>query len=190
MKRTGEGVGAIFPAAARTVGNRARRECPGLSSEKGAAGMCEHGREERVEFLEWDAEPGDFCEWQDEDEEEEEEEEEAIPGSLSDEDVEDLLYSCPEPPVCVVVETFVSEHLCDYHVKNNPELEPDALAFAEEAGLGSSELLPIREGKETCEFVDVFGEGEECSRKADWAFILTTEYLLCEEHAAERKAGG
>lgn len=142
--------------------------------------MCEHCREDRMEFEGWDPEPDDVCEWRDDDDDLE---------SVPDEELADPGFTCAEPPRFVVTVTFVSEHLCGHHAKNNPELEPDALVFAEEAGLGSSELRPIRGGKQPCEFVDLFGESEECANQAEWAVALTTEYLLCEDHAARRKRG-
>lgn len=137
--------------------------------------MCERCRDEKIEFVEYEPDPDEFCEWRDEDLDSEEDE---FGG---------LLQSCPEPPCFVARNTFVDEHLCDYHVKNNPDLDPDALGFAESVGLGSAELLPIRDRSEDCEYGQFLGNGVACSNKAEWAVMVTVEYLLCESHAAEER---
>jgi hypothetical protein len=143
--------------------------------------MCELCREDRVEFLNWEPDPDDFCEWRDDEEDDDEEDLDL------EEEFGDLLFTCAEPPCFVVRDTFVSEHLCDYHVTNNPDLEPDALAFVESAGLGSSDLLPIGDKRQPCEYGDLLEDSPACGNKADWALIVTAEYLLCEKHAALRR---
>lgn len=140
--------------------------------------MCEHCRISKVEFTEWEPEADETCEWVDDSEIDWDQE-------PIDQEAADQLPVCPEPPRFCATDTFVSEHFCDLHKENNPELEPEAQEFAEELGLGTSELLPIRQGDSKCDFVDA--SGRKCSNRATWAYVLTVDTLLCGGHAAQFK---
>lgn len=131
--------------------------------------MCEHCDNETYEFAEWEAEPDDFCEWIDDE-------------ALETEEDPESLMDCPNPPCFVLTEVYVNEHLCDFHKENNPELDPEANEMAEQLGLGSSELKPIRSKGVTCDYV-VSASGDLCGNPARWAVILTLETLLCKTHA-------
>jgi len=135
--------------------------------------MCNHCDTTGVLTVEeYQAEEDDFCEWVPDDEE---------PG------VEPVAYSCREKPEFIVNETYVDEHLCEYHARIAAEENEESDVFTEAIGLGTSSILPI-EGDEpiTCEYFDFLDpNAEECQSQARYATIVECELVFCKQHLEE-----
>lgn len=133
--------------------------------------MCELCEESGVTSVEeYEAVNGDVCEF--------------VPDDFEPDSDEEPLFQCPNPPEHCVVDSFVEEHLCDLHAKDDPEDEADALLEA--VGLGSAQILPIKaKSSEKCEYIDLINGTPECGEPATHARVLEIESFLCSEHVKE-----